>query len=336
MSTAPTIAVFGGKVVHQHLLSRPEVCIDLVKRAYLAHADKKSVNPDSYFLRFPHMSDARIIALPAWLGDGFDVAGLKWIASFPSNLKRGIPRASATLILNDDQTGYPIAIMESSIISAARTAASAVLGAQSLHGTKHVKSFAVVGCGLIARYVYDFLVRSGWTLDRVVAFDTTPGEGERFTQKVVQKDAHREVAVAKTVAEAMTSSDLVLLATTAGTPHLTDPALLAHRPTVMHLSLRDFSPELVLESFNVTDDVEHVMKAATSLHLAEQKVGHRRFVSGTIADLARGTLKPDSSRARLLSPFGMGILDLALGKWLYENARQDAVELPDFFYDLER
>src|SRR2546422_11049839 len=128
------LSIINGKTVFDIIRSHRAECIDVVRDAYLAHARGQSVNPDSNFLRFPEKPDCRIIALPAYLGNGVGVAGLKWIASYPGNVRRGFPRASAVLVLNSYETGYPFAILESSIISAARTAASAVLAAYWLNG----------------------------------------------------------------------------------------------------------------------------------------------------------------------------------------------------------
>ena len=116
------LSIINGKTVFDIVHAHFDECIRIVREAYLAHADRQSVNPDSYFLKFPDKPDCRIIALPAYLGNSFDVAGLKWIASYPANVQRGFPRASAVLVLNSYETGYPFAILESSIISAARTA----------------------------------------------------------------------------------------------------------------------------------------------------------------------------------------------------------------------
>src|SRR5881409_4084140 len=126
------LSIINGKTVFDIVRAHRVECLRIVREAYLAHAEGQSVNPDSYFLRFPDKPDCRIIALPAYLGNNFGVAGLKWIASYPANIQRGFPRASAVLVLNDYETGYPFAMLESSIISAARTAASAALAADWL------------------------------------------------------------------------------------------------------------------------------------------------------------------------------------------------------------
>src|SRR5216117_3875833 len=178
------LSIINGKTVFDVIRAHRADCIDIVRDAYLAHANGQSVNPDSCFLRFAEKPDCRIIALPASLGDGFHVAGLKWIASYPGNVQRGFPRASAVLVLNDYETGYPFAILESSIISAARTAASAALAADWLSGEScRANSLGIVGTGFIARYVYEFLVDTGWTIEEVRLHDRSPVESEKFRNR---------------------------------------------------------------------------------------------------------------------------------------------------------
>jgi len=333
------LSIVNGKAVSDILRANRRECIRIVQEAYLAHADGQSVNPDSYFLKFPDKPDCRIIALPAYIGNGFDVAGLKWIASYPSNIARGFPRASAVLVLNSYETGYPFAILESSIISASRTAASAVLAAHWLNGQSHrVTSLGIVGTGFIARYVYEFLIDTGWTIEEVRLYDRSPLESEKFRTTACRLEQHRTVTVVPDVAQLVRACDLIVFTTVASTPHVFDAALFEHNPLVLHISLRDLAPEILLKSQNVVDDVEHVMKANTSPHLAEQKTGNRSFVTGTLADVMSGRRSVNRRRPIIFSPFGMGILDMAVGKWVYDQAvatRRD-LRLSDFFYDVVR
>src|ERR671930_1315486 len=191
------LSIINGKTVFDIIRAHRADCIDVVRDAYFAHARGQSVNPDSYFLRFPEKPDCRIIALPAFVGDGFHVAGLKWIASYPGNVRRGFPRASAVLVLNDYETGYPFAILESSLISAARTAASAVLAADWLGGrTRRAQSLGIVGTGFIARYVYEFLIGTGWEIEQVRLYDSSALESEKFKTTACRPDQHRNITVA--------------------------------------------------------------------------------------------------------------------------------------------
>ena len=333
------LSIINGKTVSDIIRAHRDECVEIVRDAYLAHDHGQSVNPDSYFLRFPEKPDCRIIALPAYLGNGYDVAGLKWIASYPGNIQRGFPRASAVLVLNNYETGYPFAILESSIISAARTAASAALAAHWLSGqSRRAHSLGIVGTGFIARYVYDFLVDTGWTIEEVRLHDRSPLESEKFRNTACRLEQHRSVTVVPDVAQLVRACDLIVFTTVASAPHIVDATLFDHNPLVLHISLRDLAPEILLRSQNVVDDVEHVMKANTSPHLAEQKTGNRNFVTGTLADIMTGRRSVNRSRPIIFSPFGMGILDLAVGHWVYEQAvaaSQD-LRLSNFFYEVVR
>src|SRR5256886_10674024 len=146
------LSIINGKTVFDIVRAHRAECIRIVREAYLAHADGQSVNPDSYFLQFPDKPDCRIIALPAYLGKNFGVAGLKWIASYPTNIQRGFPRASAVLVLNSYDTGYPFAILESSIISATRTGSSASLSEHSLSSeSRPLHALGIAGTSCIVR-----------------------------------------------------------------------------------------------------------------------------------------------------------------------------------------
>ena len=112
-------------------------------------------------------------------------------------------------------------------------------------------------------------------------FDLDRDRAERFAARYGEGLA---VTVADKAGEALAAHPLVCLATTAGVPH-TDLAECRPGTLVLHLSLRDVSVDGVLAAVNITDDADHVCRAATSLHLAEQQVGHREFIAGTLGGL---------------------------------------------------
>ncbi|MGW5665653.1 2,3-diaminopropionate biosynthesis protein SbnB [Streptomyces sp. NPDC003758] len=338
-TATPTFAVIPGAQVRQALDGREQQVVDLVEATYRLHGAGDSVNPPSYFLRFPDRPSSRIIALPASIGGLNRVDGMKWISSFPANVSSGLPRASAVLILNDHETGYPFACLESSIISATRTAASAALAADRLsRGRSRPRRVGFFGTGLIARYIHTFLAGTGWTFDTIGLHDLSADSTAGFRGYLEQADVTGEVTVHDSAEALIRSSDLVVFATVAGKPHVTEPAWFAHHPLVLHVSLRDLAPEVLLASANVVDDVEHCLKADTSPHLTEQLTGGRDFLDGTLDDVMTGRVTLPDDRTVIFSPFGLGVLDLAVGKYVYDEvARSGHLHLIDhFFHDLRR
>ncbi|MFI5836574.1 2,3-diaminopropionate biosynthesis protein SbnB [Micromonospora sp. NPDC051300] len=339
MNQPPRFAVVSGVQVRGVLQGREDVVTRIVESAYRLHGTAQTINPDSYFLRFPQRPADRIIALPASAGGHVNVHGIKWISSFPDNTEHGLPRASAVTILNDPETGYPFACIEGSIISAARTAASAALAAMQLSTRRGSvpRRVGFVGAGLIARYIHTYLERNGFVFDEVGVHDTLPDNAERF-RRYLERTRSAPGRVYADVDSLLRASDLVVFATVTGSPHVTDPALFQHNPLVLHVSLRDLAPEIILSAFNVVDDIDHCLKAGTSPHLAEQRAGNRDFIAGTLYDVVTDNLEIPADRPVIFSPFGLGVLDLAVARYVYDELAGEGVlhEIVDFFDELKR
>ncbi|AXE76286.1 2,3-diaminopropionate biosynthesis protein SbnB [Streptomyces atratus] len=337
--TVPPFAVISGAQVQRALLGCEKQIVELVEATYRAHGAGDSVNPPSYFLRFPDRPSSRIIALPASIGGKMRVDGLKWISSFPGNVTAGVPRASAVLILNDHDTGYPFACLESSIISATRTAASAASAADWLSRDRpRPTRVGFFGVGLIARYIHTFLAGTGWSFDEIGVHDLSADSAAGFRCYLEQSGTAGRITVHDSAEQLIRNSDLVVFATVAGQPHVSDLSWFAHNPLVLHVSLRDLAPEILLASTNVVDDIEHCLKADTSPHLAEQLTGNRDFLHGTLDDVMAGRVTVPADRPVVFSPFGLGVLDLAVGKYVHAEVvrRGELHVIDDFFHELSR
>lgn len=337
MATAPKFYVVSGATVKRVIDGNRGPVFHAVETAYRLHAAGDAVNPDSYFLRFPEKPNARIIALPAHLGGAVQKSGIKWISSFPDNRAHNLARASAVLILNDAGTGYPFACMEASLVSATRTAASAALAAESIALNPFEGTLGIIGTGIIARTTVEWLLFRNWKFRRVWLYDLDHKEAERFSGWLSEQHGV-EADIQDCLEDAICDASVMLFTTTALEPYLSDEGLFRHCPTVLHLSLRDIGVNVILASQNIVDDVDHCLKANTSLHLTEKATGNREFVSGNLVDVLEKKVKLDPQRPRIFSPFGLGVLDLAVGNLVLETAiaANSAVAFPDFFSNSAR
>jgi len=305
--------IVGAAEVEAALRGREKDVLDTVQKAYKTHSRGASSLPHSSFLRFPDSEKDRIICLPAYLGEDYQLAGVKWIASVPDNLDRGLERASAVMILNDRLTGRPRAVIEGSIISKQRTAASAALASKVL-ARREPKTIGFVGCGPINVAVAQFLTVVWPGAIRFMAFDLDQSRAEAFGRNLSSFRADAEFRVAKNLEEVLSECEMVAFGTTAIVPHVKSLDACPDGATILHVSLRDLDAEVILANHNIVDDLDHVNRAATSIHLASQQVGNTDFVHGSLGDilLGRVPLPRGDKRKMIFSPFGLGILDLAV------------------------
>jgi 2,3-diaminopropionate biosynthesis protein SbnB len=318
------VLIIGAPDVEAALRGHEDRVLDAVQKAYETHARGASSLPHSSFLRFPDSDKDRIICLPAYLGDDYQLAGVKWIASMPDNVARGMERASAVTILNDRATGRPSAVLEGSIISKQRTAASAALASKVL-APGEPEAIGFVGCGPINTAVAQFLTTVWPNAERFMAFDLDPARAEVFGAALRAHKPSAHFTISASLEEVLSDCPMISFGTTAITPYVDDLEACPAGATILHVSLRDLSANVILSNHNIVDDLDHVNRAATSIHLASEKVGHTDFVHSSLGDilLDKAELPARDDRKVIFSPFGLGVLDLAVAdlvqKTLAEN-----------------
>lgn len=95
-------------------------------------------------------SDAFLHAMPAYLRE-LDIVAMKWVSGYPDNPARGLPAISGLIVVNDAETGVPVAVLDAAEITAARTAAASGACVQAF-ANEGWSVVAVLGCGEQGRY----------------------------------------------------------------------------------------------------------------------------------------------------------------------------------------
>lgn len=132
-----------------------EAAIHDVERTYVLIEEGDVLVPGKCVMRWGTTPEdenvyGRINAMPGYVGGEYGLAGIKWIGSGPMNYKKGLPRASVTVILNDPDTKLPVCIADGTQVSAKRTGASGGV-AMKLLSRKDADTMLICGAGAQGR-----------------------------------------------------------------------------------------------------------------------------------------------------------------------------------------
>ena len=152
--------------------------------------------------------DAFIHAMPAFI-PALHSAGVKWVSGYPENYKRDLPYITGLLILNDAETGVPLAVMDCAWITAMRTGAATAVAAKYL-ARPESESVGILGCGVQGRSNLEAL-HVLFPLKRVVAYDTLPAQAERFAQFARERFG-LDAVIAQHARQAVEELDLIVTA----------------------------------------------------------------------------------------------------------------------------
>ncbi|MDD6987281.1 tyramine oxidase subunit B [Butyricicoccus porcorum] len=170
--------------------------------------------------QFPGMpkngDDRRFMAMPAYLGGKYQMAGMKWYGSNVENKKKGLPRSILMMMLNDKDTGAPLALMSANLLSCYRTGGIPGVGAKYL-ARKDAKTVAAIGPGVMGKTSLAAFMSVRPGIDTV----KVKGRGQRSLNSFVDfvKENYpqiKNIVICDTIEEAVRDADIISMTTSVG------------------------------------------------------------------------------------------------------------------------
>lgn len=280
--------------------------------------------PIKPYLRFkkPHN---RIIAMPAYVGGDINCAGIKWIASFPDNIKSNMQRAHSVTLINDLDNGMPLCIINSAAVSGIRTASVSGLVIQEFLNTRsdfEDLSVGLIGLGPIGKMHLRMIDSMyGSAVKNYKVYDLRPIDTsdlpDSIRKKIVRCDNWQQ---------AYRDSDIFITCT------VTKERYINERPKVgslqLNVSLRDyhaFYKDYV--DCIMVDDWDEVCRENTDIERMSIEHGLNKNDTISMIDMVCKNAfgKLDDKSVVMFNPMGMAVFDLAIGAYYYQKGIETKV-----------
>lgn len=302
--------------------------------------------------KFPEMPvdgpDRRFMAMPAYLGGKFDMAGMKWYGSNTENKQKGLPRSILTLILNDKDTGAPKAFMSANILSAYRTGAVPGVGFKYF-AKDDAKVIGIVGPGVMSKTALAAAMAVRPSIQTVKVKGRGKASLNRFVQHVKDTYPNVDVYPVETIEEAVKDADIVSVSTSTPTtgdtsiyPYIAEEWIKPGAVIESTAALRFDDDFVIHRARTVTDNIklyeawEEEMKPDAyktvpipAVHvmdlIAEGKMSLDQV--DDLGDVILGNIPVHRNEGEVIiySVGGMPIEDIAWGTMVYRNALKKGI-----------
>lgn len=304
-----------------------------VEQAYILTEKGDVIVPGKCVMRWGSTPEdenvmGRINAMPGYIGGEYDMAGIKWIGSGPKNYKRGLPRASVILILNDPVTKLPVCIADGTMVSAKRTGASGGVAIKHL-SREDAEVMTICGAGAQGRTQLEAAIIVRPTIRKVYVYDIRPESSKAFVKEVREKYPGIKACAVDNPEEAICESDITVCVTLANEP-IVQAEWLKAGALLMNLADYEVSYDCVTKADMIVVDnwetIKHRMVSTVAMMWKEGLVKDAD-ISAQLGEILIGS-KPGRQRENDIIYFnavGTGILDLAVATRCYRKAMEKKV-----------
>lgn len=307
---------------HIEAISPPwETLLTVIEKAASCLENKDYAQPVKPYLRYGDTKN-RIIAMPAYIGGNEPLSGIKWIASFPDNIRHHLPRAHAVTVLNEAGTGVPVCMINTGRISAVRTAAvsGAVIKAFGRKpGPLEKYTIGIIGFGPIGRMhlgMINEILKD--RIEEIFLFDLKTIDKAAIPLPVGTKV---KLTIADSWEDVYRRSDIFITCTVADMPYINSAP--RKGSLQLNVSLRDYTTDTrQFMDVIAVDDWEEVCRQNTDIENMHKINGLQKEDTITITDiLCKDALQQyPADNVVMFNPMGMAVFDIAIGGYYYRKA----------------
>lgn len=305
---------------------------EALEKVYALHEMGECIEPEAPLISWNGPQSKRILAHPAWVGGDVNMAGIKWIPSNPENPRKlGMPRASAIIILNDADTGYPLAVMDGTVISAARTGAATAVGAKYL-ARPDSKKAAIIGAGPISRPQIMGLHAVLPDLRHVSIYDIQPKRAQELAQEMRSRYEDTDFIIAPSAEESVRNADIVVTATSGVSLDRAylEAQWLKEGVFLSTVASNDSKLEVIAEADKLVLTNMEELENTTWLigyAIAQGVRSEDEFISMGSIIVGKNPGRESELERVFYNPGGMGIEDVAAATMVYRKALEKSVGL---------
>lgn len=297
-----------------------EKLIDTIEGAVKCLGADDFAQPVKPYLRYRDLKN-RIIAMPAFIGGAFNMAGIKWIASFPDNIKNGIPRAHSVVILNKAETGEPVGIINTALLSTLRTASVTGLMIRYFDKVRPLKNIrlGIIGWGPIGQHHFKMCTTLfGDRLSKISLFDL-----RKIDKSAIDFADKDKIMVAGSWEEAYSDADVFITCTVSNAPYIDKPP--KKGSLQLNVSLRDYKTDVFdyVKHSIIVDNWEEVCREKTDIEMLHIEKGLQAEDTKSIIDVVMNQCMKDYAEDApiIFNPMGMAVFDMAVGAYYLAEAK---------------
>ena len=297
--------------------------IDVIEKSAKLLHQNKFVQPIKPYLRYGDMTN-RIIAMPAYIGGDIEAAGIKWVASFPKNINKNIQRAHSVLILNEANTGVPIAIFNSGLLSGIRTAAVSGLMIKYFLKNRSLEkiNIGIIGWGQIGKLHFQMVTNLlKEKIDNIFLFDL-----RKIDLNDIDTTWKNQIKICESWQDTYLETDIFMTCTVSKERYV-DKAP-KKGALLLNISLRDFQPEIYNHTKSiVVDDWSEVCRENTDIEAMHLKYGLKKEDTKSIAEVVveEAIANFPVENAIMFNPMGMAIFDMSIANNYYKLAQEKRI-----------